>query len=291
MLPNHEFMRDSSNIRNGIKVRELQSMLFLEDAVRATSSSNLMLAGYPKGNIARVARYERIQFSTNLSPRRFECAGDFHLKVELSATLMDDLQVPVLSTITPPLVVRGRSPSNYQPCSHAERNRKAMLKGFYAGMASVQAVQIPDPPPATVLPPISNIFCPSSSSSTILEIVDSTHEIDNADESEQRTPFLKSFKENFHQHIPRPAFSTEFIDTALLQQLAVTADHQLPRRQVFLTTSPSKYVSCIQQKEVEDISENGDTLGFVSELNFVPAYVEDAPLGYTTPTSSRGHFY
>lgn len=99
-------------------------MFYLDNATLQKCMDTSILSTYPEGRIATVARYERIQFSTSINYRKSSMVNrHFILKVELLGLLDDGKYAVLASTETQPLVVRGRSPSNYQM---ARRNLKAL---------------------------------------------------------------------------------------------------------------------------------------------------------------------
>lgn len=121
-LPSHSIIKQASNIRNGDKIDQYNRLFFLDNATLQKGLHSSILSTYPEGRIATVARYERIQFSASLNYRKSAMVNrHFVLKVELLG-LLDDGYAVLASTETQPLVVRGRSPSNYQM---AKRNLKA----------------------------------------------------------------------------------------------------------------------------------------------------------------------
>lgn len=121
-LPTHEVIKASTNKRSGPKVNTFNKM-FMFDRNEYYSSHNIdlssdksILKNYPTESIARVARFERIQFGTSIrnasTGKRF-----YNLCVELLGIVEDgaSIQPILLASITSPdLVVRGRSPGNYK---------------------------------------------------------------------------------------------------------------------------------------------------------------------------------
>ncbi|CUM53715.1 uncharacterized protein AC631_00745 [Debaryomyces fabryi] len=123
-LPSHSIIKQASNIRNGDKIDQYNRMFYLDTATLQKCMDASILSTYPEGRIATVARYERIQFSTSINYRKSTMVNrHFILKVELLGLLDDGKYAVLASTETQPLVVRGRSPSNYQM---ARRNLKAL---------------------------------------------------------------------------------------------------------------------------------------------------------------------
>ncbi|CAH6722566.1 hypothetical protein CLIB1444_10S01332 [[Candida] jaroonii] len=121
-LPTHEIIKASTNKRSGSKVSTFNKM-FMFDRNEYYTSCNIdsandksILKNYPSESIARVARFERIQFGTSIrnasTGKRF-----YNLCVELLGVVEDGASIqPILlaSIASPDLVVRGRSPGNYK---------------------------------------------------------------------------------------------------------------------------------------------------------------------------------
>ncbi|EGV60664.1 DNA binding transcription factor, partial [Yamadazyma tenuis ATCC 10573] len=114
VLPEHEVIKSSANIRNGVKMSQLDRLFYLEENKLKQAKEGSILKGYPKGKVCTVAKYERMQFSTTLNYRKPALLNRrFVLRVELLAVLADEKYSVLASSETPPLIVRGRSPSNY----------------------------------------------------------------------------------------------------------------------------------------------------------------------------------
>lgn len=112
-LPSHDIIKRTANIRNNEKIENLNRMFFLE--VSEDDFPGSMLDSYPPGPISIAARYERIQFSTAINCRKYSTVNrHFVLGVQLLGFIDDDQSVVLAHSSTPPLIVRGRSPSNYQ---------------------------------------------------------------------------------------------------------------------------------------------------------------------------------
>lgn len=114
-IPDHNLIKQSANIRNDNKIEQLNKLFYLDQDTCQSISTNSILHDYPEGKISTAARYERMQFSTSVNYRKPALINrHFILRVELLAVL-DDGRYAILASIdSPPLVVRGRSPSNYQ---------------------------------------------------------------------------------------------------------------------------------------------------------------------------------
>ncbi|KAK6876432.1 Meiosis-specific transcription factor NDT80 [Candida tropicalis] len=123
-LPDHETVKASCNKRNNSKI-ETMNKIFYFDRGNYYQEYNLdsmkdqsILKSYPSQSISRVARFERIQFTSSIRVKSTNAtARYFTLHVELLGIIEDeDLQIqPILlsSVESPPLIVRGRSPSSY----------------------------------------------------------------------------------------------------------------------------------------------------------------------------------
>ncbi|KAG7194525.1 uncharacterized protein KQ657_004740 [Scheffersomyces spartinae] len=123
-LPDHETVKASCNKRNGSKIENMNKVFYFDrgDYYGKNGLDQLkdmtILKNYPSDSIARVARFERIQFTSSIRIKATSVNSRyFTLHVELLGILEDeDLQIqPILlsSIETPPLIIRGRSPSNY----------------------------------------------------------------------------------------------------------------------------------------------------------------------------------
>lgn len=123
-LPDHETVRASCNKRNGNKIENMNKIFYF-DRAEYYHNTNLdalkddsVLKNYPSDSIARVARFERIQFTSSIRIKSTSVTSRyFTLHVELLGIIEDEdaqIQPILLSSIeTPPLIIRGRSPSNY----------------------------------------------------------------------------------------------------------------------------------------------------------------------------------
>lgn len=123
-LPDHETVKASCNKRNGSKIENMNKVFYFDrgDYYGKNGLDQMkdmtILKNYPSDSIARVARFERIQFTSSIRIKATSVNSRyFTLHVELLGILEDeDLQIqPILlsSIETPPLIIRGRSPSNY----------------------------------------------------------------------------------------------------------------------------------------------------------------------------------
>ncbi|CUS22324.1 LAQU0S05e02806g1_1 [Lachancea quebecensis] len=137
MLPSHQIIREASNVRNESKMKKYDSLFFFyRNANTEEFAPGSVVHTYPKDRIKKVARYERVQFSSSINAKKQpnQCKH-FKLRVVLGCVVdgqhlnqgsycayqgLDCLVengactfVPILEMETPPLVIRGRSPSNY----------------------------------------------------------------------------------------------------------------------------------------------------------------------------------
>ncbi|EDK37998.2 hypothetical protein PGUG_02096 [Meyerozyma guilliermondii ATCC 6260] len=123
-LPDHSTVRASCNKRNNGKIENMNKIFYFDRAEYYHNANlnalkdNSVLKNYPSDSIARVARFERIQFSSSIRIKSTSVNSRyFTLHVELLGIIEDEdsqIQPILLSSIeTPPLIVRGRSPSNY----------------------------------------------------------------------------------------------------------------------------------------------------------------------------------
>ena len=123
-LPDHDTVRASCNKRNGGKIEHMNKIFFFDRAqyyndynLNQTNDSSI-LRNYPSDSISKVARFERIQFTSSIRVKStLTSARYFTLSCELLGIVEDEeLQIqPILlgSVESPPLVIRGRSPSSY----------------------------------------------------------------------------------------------------------------------------------------------------------------------------------
>lgn len=137
-LPQHQTIREASNVRNSIKMRKYDSTFFFHrDKERAKYNVHGIVYTYPDECIQKVARYERVQFASSINIKKpSQQNKHFRLHIILGAVTSppkDSSQfegapdicmmtspcgapeyfVPLQEMRTPPLIVRGRSPSNY----------------------------------------------------------------------------------------------------------------------------------------------------------------------------------
>lgn len=123
-LPDHQTVKASCNKRNQKKIQTLGRIFRFNRADYYAinhmdpKKDKSVLSGYPTDEITRVARFERIQFTASIRVK--QTTTDIHkyftLNVELLAVVDDGertLQIPVASCGSAPLLIRGRSPSNY----------------------------------------------------------------------------------------------------------------------------------------------------------------------------------
>lgn len=118
-LPAHETIKDAANIRNCNKIVNYNKLFYLakdsmDDEFDLEDENSSILNTYPDDLVSIAARYERIQFSSSINCRKYSMVNrHFVLGVQLLAVLNDGTSVVVAHSYTPPLIVRGRSPSNY----------------------------------------------------------------------------------------------------------------------------------------------------------------------------------
>lgn len=124
LLPEHEVVKASCNKRNGQKIENMNKVFYF-DRQNFYQNNNLdefrddsILRNYPSDSISKVARFERIQFTSSIRVKASSMNSRyFTLEVGLLGIVQDEnnqIQPILLSSIeTPPLIIRGRSPSNY----------------------------------------------------------------------------------------------------------------------------------------------------------------------------------
>ncbi|KOG99187.1 transcription factor NDT80 [Saccharomyces eubayanus] len=137
-LPKHQIIREASNVRNIAKMKKYDSTFYLHrDQVDYEEYGvDSLLFSYPENSIQKVARYERVQFASSISVKKpSQQNKHFSLHVILGAVVDPDsfrnvkpgipydelalkngskgVFVYLQEMKTPPLIIRGRSPSNY----------------------------------------------------------------------------------------------------------------------------------------------------------------------------------
>lgn len=141
-LPQHQIIREASNVRNFDKMRKYDSTFFFHrDRNQEQYNVNGIISSYPVECIQKVARYERVQFASSINVKKpSQQNKHFRLHIILGAItsppnnlgpyaayngslemqeeiLLEDgtreYFVPLQEMQTPPLIIRGRSPSNY----------------------------------------------------------------------------------------------------------------------------------------------------------------------------------
>ncbi|OBA26155.1 p53-like transcription factor [Hanseniaspora valbyensis NRRL Y-1626] len=147
-LPTHEIIRDASNIKNDSKKKKYDADFFLhKDKIDYSYfDPNSILFKYPLNDIIKVARYERVQFSSSINQKRplnsvkhFKLTtvlgavvngnmlghvGENHIKGTTVLLGKDQTFIPLVSKSTPSLIIRGRSPSNYPSNNVGETSPK-----------------------------------------------------------------------------------------------------------------------------------------------------------------------
>ncbi|GMM54448.1 transcription factor [Maudiozyma humilis] len=136
-LPQHQTIREASNVRNTTKMKKYDSTFYFHrDQEISKYGPKAVLHTYPKNSIQKVARYERVQFASSINMKKpGQQSRHFSLYVILGAVVEGkvlgvDFQsrrcdritmnngeqgvfIHLQEMNTPPLIIRGRSPSNY----------------------------------------------------------------------------------------------------------------------------------------------------------------------------------
>ncbi|CAB4254204.1 similar to Saccharomyces cerevisiae YHR124W NDT80 Meiosis-specific transcription factor required for exit from pachytene and for full meiotic recombination [Maudiozyma barnettii] len=136
-LPKHQIIREASNVRNTNKMKKYDSTFFFHrDQEENKYDTDGILHSYPDNCIQKVARYERVQFASSINVKKpSQQNKHFRLYVVLGAVIetknlegsfktnhCDEISfdngekglfVYLQEMNTPPLIIRGRSPSNY----------------------------------------------------------------------------------------------------------------------------------------------------------------------------------
>lgn len=115
-LPDHNVIREAANVRNTSKIAKLNRIFFFDRDDKSNDELKIKgLLEYPTDKIIKAARYERIQFSSSINYKKPALNNKrFKLIVELVGFIDSSSCLSLAYTETPPLIVRGRSPSNYQ---------------------------------------------------------------------------------------------------------------------------------------------------------------------------------
>ncbi|AET41472.1 transcription factor NDT80 Ecym_8187 [Eremothecium cymbalariae DBVPG len=136
-LPNHQMIREASNVRNESKMKKFDHDFFLHrDRILQDFDDGCIIYTYPNDTIKKVARYERIQFASSITVKKpTQQSKHFVLQLVLGCCIdgnhmnrdsnseyynldtydqdADTTFIPILMKQTPALIIRGRSPSNY----------------------------------------------------------------------------------------------------------------------------------------------------------------------------------
>lgn len=129
-LPGHHVMKLVANIRNGDKISRCNRLFHLPHSERQqlVATTKCILSTYPDDKeVSLVARYERIQFLSSASGTRKQSSTNnkhYILEVQLLG-VTEQGDVVLAYTQTPPLIVRGRSPSNY---TSGEKKKRSSLE-------------------------------------------------------------------------------------------------------------------------------------------------------------------
>ncbi|KAG2730988.1 hypothetical protein G9P44_006137 [Scheffersomyces stipitis] len=113
-IPSHLVMKENANIRNLSKLKLFNRYFYLDPQHRKKVKPKSMLNTYPEMEVSRAVNYDRVQYAASFQYRKSP-PGKRHyvLRVELLAYPKDMSPITVAYTETPPLIVRGRSPSSY----------------------------------------------------------------------------------------------------------------------------------------------------------------------------------
>lgn len=132
-LPNHDIIKLVANIRNTDKIDQCDRLFHLPKAEKdrlVAATPACALRTYPDTDeISLVARYERIQFlSAGCGCRKTASMINKHyaLIVWLLGITEDEQEIVIAKTESLPLIVRGRSPSNY-PLADAKLQKAALV--------------------------------------------------------------------------------------------------------------------------------------------------------------------
>ncbi|EGW34244.1 uncharacterized protein SPAPADRAFT_134277 [Spathaspora passalidarum NRRL Y-27907] len=116
ILPSHIVIKESANIRKAARVVHFDRLFYDDRSTTKPYNRKSILHSYPPGNLTKVAKYERIQFASSVQHRKpVSGTKNFILQIQLLSELGENTYAVVALCETPPLTVRGRSPSNYTP--------------------------------------------------------------------------------------------------------------------------------------------------------------------------------
>lgn len=139
-LPGHSVIKEAANVRNLGKIAKLNEIFFFDRDKHKDSYSISGLDSYPEDKIMKVARFERVQFSLSINYKKPSLSSKrFKLVFELVGFLNDKDFVVLTYRETPPLIIRGRSPSNYSGSSTLQRSAKEPVESdatYDSGMQS-----------------------------------------------------------------------------------------------------------------------------------------------------------
>lgn len=121
-LPGHEVIKKSSNIRNKNKIDLVEKLFLKHLSEYKRIKPDSILHTYPTITPSKVARYERVQFTSNMKyqkvPILVNCERYYRLEVHLVG--VNGLNNHVLAKVQSlPVIIRGRSPSNYSRVSES----------------------------------------------------------------------------------------------------------------------------------------------------------------------------
>lgn len=201
-LPGHQVMKLVANIRNGDKILRCNRLFNLPHLERrqlaASCGGECILATYPESKeVALVARYERIQFLSSAAGGRKQSSTNnkyYTLEVQLLGVTSED-EVVLAYSQTPPLIVRGRSPSNY---TSNEKKKKPTVRNEENSRPQKQCMVKEEPRP--VLGRNRNLENSFSAVSVDPELLNSTRKRKSA--SPPHRPVICSDKENARERLP-----------------------------------------------------------------------------------------
>ncbi|KAK6205008.1 uncharacterized protein RJT21DRAFT_132206 [Scheffersomyces amazonensis] len=125
-LPDHEIIKQTANIRNGEKVASYNKIFITDIENIEMLEPRSILRTYPNNQVTKVCKYERIQFSSSLNCKRTPTTNKhFRLRIELFGVSTLEEKFMLSYSETPPLIIRGRSPSNYDLKIRAKQTQEA----------------------------------------------------------------------------------------------------------------------------------------------------------------------
>lgn len=245
-LPQHQVIREASNVRNTNKMKKYDSTFYFHrDQEKQKYPADGLVFSYPNECIQKVARYERVQFASSINVKKpTQQNRHFRLHVILGAVvsypsnhsntynrysssgigdevvLLDgtkEIFIPLQEMRTLPLIIRGRSPSNYtssqrvamkstcSPFGEEKKNSSTCIAGLNPTLIcqSSASTELFSPVkqkagrPSKRKSKVVETACPSFES-----MKDATNNSSNIERRSERAETLEQIERFFHDEIP-----------------------------------------------------------------------------------------